>query len=318
MHNQEIQFVVICASDTRTQIMQKQFTDLDLDKDFDIHYDEAITVNNSPYDLEITYSMFPETKETLCCFLSHVKAMKWYIKNSLCPFLLLLEDDAAIQKLNFKQNLLNLILKFKKTEFDYISLGYIPNTISNNLFNHPIIKKNENVYWNLYKIYLHTTWGTQAQLFPRETVKSFLNIYDKDSIKNISKSIYDYLNNNKFYYVNTPRLQIDSLNGLLKHQSIVFPPMVIELKGSETLIGIGYNNNLKYEKFINAGRENVWKNGLIQGFYKLSDYYSYNDNDNVYNINISCNDFLFQKNNISKKNIKELIGRFNGSYNFFN
>jgi len=270
MCNQQIHFVVISVDKSRKKIMQKQFADLALDSVFDIHYEDGITIDNSPYDLTPRYYPFPETKETICCFLSHVKAMKWYLKNSNYPYLLLLEDDSALQKINFQQNLLELILQFEKKEFDYISLGYNIKTISNDFLKNPLIKKDKNVFWNLYKYYLHTTWGTQAQLFPRNVVEFYLSIYDKLSTQEIDQSIRSYLNKNEFYYTNPPRLQIDCLNGLLRHQAIAFPPLVIELNNIESIINKDTNN------------KNLWQQGQIKKLYKLNDYYSYHEkNDNL-------------------------------------
>ena len=265
--NEQVHFVVVSSDKSRKEIMQKQFTDLELDSVFDIHYEEAITVDNSPYALIPRYPPFPETKETLCCFLSHIKAMKWYLKNCNYPYLLLLEDDCAIQKINFKQNLLQLIPQLEKKEFDYISLGYHIKTISNDFLKNPLIKKHENVYWNLYKYYLHTTWGTQAQLFPRSVIEFYLSIYDKSSTQEIHQSICSYLDKNEFYYANPPRLQIDYLNGLLKHQAIAFPPLVIELNDVRSTI-----NKMTYTK-------KLWQEGAIRKLYKLNDYYSYDKKD---------------------------------------
>ena len=258
MKNQEIQFVIISADKSRKNLMQKQFVDLGLNSIFNIHYDDAIVVDNSPYEFKLKYSLFPESDRTICCFLSHVKAMKLYLENSNCPYLLLLEDDCAIQKINFQQNLLELIPQFRKKEFDYISLGYITKNVSNFFLKNPLIKKDKNVYWNLYKSYLHVIWGAQAQLFPRNIIEFYLSIYDKGTTKEIYQSIFSYLDKNEFYYVNPPRLQIDGLNGLLKHQAIVCPPLVIELNNTESLICTG-----NYQK---------WEEGAIKKLYKLSDY----------------------------------------------
>lgn len=296
MYNQDIQFVIISSDITRKEIMHKQFKDLELDSAFNIHYEDGITINNSPYDLKLIYPFDLERPleepEVLCCFFSHIKAMKWFIHNSNHPYLLLLEDDVAIQKINFKENLLELIPKFQNKKFDYISLGYLINNISDNLLNHPLIYKDNNLYWNLYKKYLHTTWGTQAQLFPRETVKSYLSIYDKSSTKDIKKSIYSYLDKNEFYYINPPRLQIDCLNGLLKHQCIVFPPMVIELNNINSLI----SKEQSYKR---------WEEGQIRGIYNLNNYYSYEDNK-------SSHKFFKKIKNEINANILEMFCRFVG------
>jgi GR25 family glycosyltransferase involved in LPS biosynthesis len=296
--NQEIQFVVISSDQDRKEVIQKQFKDLEINLDFDIFYSEGVIPDHNLYDFKSIYPLFKEDDKTLCCFLSHVKAMKWYIDNTNHPYLLLLEDDVALQKHNFKNKLLQLIPQFQINQFDYISLGYLPHNISLDFLKNPPIKNNENVYWNLYKIYLHTMWGTQAQLFPRKTVESLLSIYDKPNPIEILKSILNYLNNNQFYYINPPRLQIDGTNGLLKHQAIVFPPLVIELNNFKSLI-----ESKSFHK-------EIWIDGEIRNLYKLNDYYSYTqENNNFVNKNIS---FSYCKNLIFN-NIIELFCRFGSS-----
>lgn len=294
--NQEIQFVVISSDQNRKQTIDKQFKDIGIDLTFDIHYNEGITPNNASYDLISVYPPLRESKETLCCFLSHVKAMKWYIENTDHPYLLLLEDDVALPKNGFEKELLKLIPQFKINQFDYISLGYLPHNISIDLLKKSLVKNNKNIYWNLYKIYLHVTWGTQAQLFPRKTVESLLSIYDKPSTVDIIKSILNYLDKNQFYYINPPRLQIDGLNGLLKHQAIIFPPLIIELNKSKSLISDIDNH------------QEIWIDGEIRKLYKLNDFYSYEKENNL----SLKNQLLFSKNYIFH-NIAELVCKFGSS-----
>ena len=260
--NDKIQIIVISGCEERKKDVIQQFNDIELSQDFDIHFIDAITPKNSSIQLKPVHKRVPEKPGTLCCFLSHTKAMDWYITNSKLPYLLLLEDDCAIVKSGFKTKLLSLIDSFSFNEFDYISLGYHPTSIQIEYFKNPLTKRSNNVYWNLYKIRGYCLWGTQAQLFPRTTVESLVNIYKKQSFDETWKSISSYLLTNPEYNFNDIRIQIDALNSLIKHQALVFPPLVIEMRNNKSLIS-------------NTSDNLLWKRGEEKGLYSLTDFYSW-------------------------------------------
>ena len=128
-----------------------------------------------------------EEMGTLGCFLSHIKALDYFVNTpSLGEYCLIAEDDLSFEYLSF----------WKKTFWDYIpkdfnvvqlTVTYGPNELNNNA-----ISNNINVNLQKHKCYM---WGTGCYLIKRKAAERLLKLVpkvnNKYNLTNVKDAISD-------------------------------------------------------------------------------------------------------------------------------
>jgi hypothetical protein len=245
---------VYSASEERSNEMKRQFADLN----------DGITPINPPFELISQCDKLPETKPTICCLLSFIKALEYFVLHSKSKYAIFLEDDAALKKTELELYVKNIMKVYeeKSSEFDYISLGYNIGSIRPEIVNYEFLDHHMNVYWS--KQSTCTIWGTQAQLFSRKKAIELFNIIGgKKSCSDLYKTIELYKNKHGRITYNLVRLQLDAILPMVMKQAIVYPPIVIE------------RNNIKSLIIENHTHAKTWETAETQGIYLLKDFYSY-------------------------------------------
>jgi GR25 family glycosyltransferase involved in LPS biosynthesis len=261
-----IDVIVIYCNDERLTFMKNQLSELALP--FSITYFKAYNPENSADWISKTSPASPKLQ---CCFRSHIEAMNsWYNRESRASYLLILEDDVCLLKSGIQTQLDAVIETYKtKPTIDYISIGYLPNTLSKGMLNenlHQAKMKDttSNVYWDFSDADF-TIWGSQAQLFSAKNISNILALLRVESADTIYTHIPNYLTRHRYHQYKTVHPTIDALLPLLFSQAIVCPPLAVENNSPST---------------IHAGqqtRENIWKLAETKGMLRLSDYYSYEE-----------------------------------------
>lgn len=202
-----------------------------------------------------------------CCFKSHIDVMKmWLESSSRSDYLLILEDDVCLLKDDFVTKLRNIISIYSKTsDIDYVSIGYLPNTINKGLIHTHLQKytnNEENMYWGVHKLDF-TVWGSQAQLFTRSTIRKIVDLLYVNNADEIYTKISEYVKTNTVYQNKVIHPMIDVLLPLLFSQAIVCPPLAIENEMASTI------------HHDNSRRLTIWRMADKENMLKLGDYYSY-------------------------------------------
>lgn len=227
---ERIQFVVVSGSEERKQRLHQQFSELEID--CPIHYLEAKVL-----DVEASNDYVPSNatlieRRTILSTRSHICAIEFAGKESSPEFTLILEDDVALHKTEFKSKLIELLNTFDtliKPHSNVLSLGWIPN------YNYSNYKDRSSKYRldDIYKILLIFTPGTQAYLIKKEVAKEYTPLFKHDTHTALCKTMLEQKNS-----LVTDPLQLvafDNFGLRLLNQCVLFPPIVIEQE-SKSLI----------------------------------------------------------------------------------
>lgn len=258
----DVVFYVIYSKEERLEYMKKQISDLNIS--FDVKYFKAYTPEtNQEY---IIKNDGLSTEILQCCFKSHISAIKDFSENYPDKkYVCVLEDDVSILKEKFEEKFLNVLDKYDNNEeLDYLSIGYLPTTLTSYLDSEKLsLVKNQDdlIYYEFNKGF--TIWGAQAQIFSKKTSEKIVEILDKKTGYDVYESVITYLRYNEEKQNKQLYLTPDSLIPLLFSQGIVNPPLVIEGNFNSTI-----HNNSDSEI-----RYNNWKTYEKMGFIRISDYY---------------------------------------------
>jgi GR25 family glycosyltransferase involved in LPS biosynthesis len=257
---------IICCNTERENFVKNQMIDLKIT--FPIVYYKAFIPENSQEwlikdDNEINYN-----EKLQCCCRSHFEVIKEF-QSRKEDFLLILEDDVCLLKENFESKLKDCIKIYKENyhNLDFLTLGYLPTTLSGDPFNlyFPFCTKKENIVYDFKKI-SNTIWGTQAQLFSREKIDKILKVIDKPNGKELLESVKNYISKNGYYQYKNIYVTPDSILPSLFSQGVVESHLAIEKNyGLSTSV---HDSEMKE-------RKNSWIIGEKAGMYIISDFYSY-------------------------------------------
>jgi GR25 family glycosyltransferase involved in LPS biosynthesis len=255
----DIIFYVIWCNEERRNKVEQQLKTLKIP--YTINYFKASVPENSQ-DYIIKGNEVPEKLQ--CCFRSHIRALQDFV---VCypdfKYILILEDDVSLTIHDFVGKLKDVIRCYEDTpDIDYVSLGYLPTTISNA----PIHLKLDaltckgGVFYD-FKRADFTVWGSQAQLFSFKKAKTIANVLFRNSGKLVLESVKDHLTKNSRFQNKELHLMIDALLPLLFSQAIVCPPLVIEDNSFSTIHG------------DNKDRIESWKKSEKAGMFSFKDFF---------------------------------------------
>lgn len=228
-----IQVIVICCNEERRKFQQKQMEDLNLPYVFF----DAYTPETMGGYIGSKHVTCPEPDTVLCCFRSHVGALKMFVeKFPEKEYVVIAEDDVLIIN-NFMKELKQTINKFKANkEIDYISLGC-------GIGQKEIISTHSdgNLFWGNM-----TVWGATLQLFPMAIAKEMVQLLDKPETTVLYRDLLKKkhaMPNCMGYSNKMMRLQSDAVYSILWRQGSVWPTMAIEHEGFTSIITPGDSNN---------------------------------------------------------------------------
>lgn len=120
-------FIVISACEERRKKMVKRFQKLGVPYEL-VHYLDASTLENSQEYLECCKEKDDQTKKIMCCTRSHFRALEYASRDESPEYSIIVEDDVCFHKTNFIKMVEEIvkIWEVKLTEYDYVSLGWIP------------------------------------------------------------------------------------------------------------------------------------------------------------------------------------------------
>jgi GR25 family glycosyltransferase involved in LPS biosynthesis len=230
-----IQIIVVSASEKRKQTLEKQFLELNIT--CPIHYIDGKALDMYGGDEYIDQSLFSEPislidRRTILSTRSHIHAVELASMDTSPEFTLIVEDDIAIHKTKFKSTLIEIISKFDTliTPHSHIlSLGWIP-------CNHYSFYKDYKADYTLndkYKILLRLTPGTQAYLIKRTIAKQFIPLFKHDTYGSLRDTILGL--KNPLVTSEGQTIVFDDFGTKLLNQCILFPPIVIEQENTSLI-----------------------------------------------------------------------------------
>jgi len=253
-----IQIIVVTASDDRKATMERQFAELDIP--YPVHYLEAKILDKE------AVGYVPETmslidKRTVLSTRSHIRAIELAGRDSSPEFSLIMEDDVAIHKTDFKR-VLNEIMenhgKYVTGNSGIISLGWIPCVNYSEFMTRRFAAKID----ERYRVFNHFfTPGTQAYLIQRDVAKKHTPMFCHNSYENLRKAVLD--SDISAFNFNKDVIVFDDFGTKMLYQSILFPPVVIEQVNTSLIRGTV---------------ENPYWNQFFKGYENLkTQYWSFNN-----------------------------------------
>ena len=243
------QFIVVTASNERKQLMEEQFSTLNLP--VDVHYLEASIPSNSQAYLK---DCGKEEREygVLCCTRSHIRALEYASQNKdKYEYSIILEDDVAFLKNGFLSKIEEVIGNWNKYEnHKIVSIGWVP------CGNYETYTKfDETLSDDTIKIITDRYFpGTQGYIVKNDDIPymdslvrpTYIEMDDKLKTLNIYKELATHFGEKQ----NT--VTTDVLINRLFKQAIVFPPLMIEMDIPSML---GHNNINNYWATYFKGHE---------------------------------------------------------------
>jgi hypothetical protein len=282
-----IQIIVVTASDERKATMERQIAELDIP--YPVHYLEAKILDKEAVGY-VPETMSLINKRIVLSTRSHIRAIELAGRDSSPEFSLIMEDDVAIHKADFKRILNEIIENHKKYVSGHsgiISLGWIPCVNYSEFMTRRFAAKIN----DQYRVFNHFfTPGTQAYLIKRGVAKKHTPLFCHNSYENLKKAVLgsdirpcDY---------NKDVIVFDDFGTKMLYQCILFPPVVIE-QVSRSLIR-GTVENPYWEQFF-KGHESL-----------KTQYWSFSGKCNAFTkiipLGAHCNvSFLLQKLKIKKE-----------------
>jgi len=261
--SKDIIFYVIYCNDERLEFMKKQVSDLNLPYEF-VYFKSYLPETNLEW--EVKGDKFSSNK-LQCCFRSHISAIKDFTeKYPNKKYVCVLEDDVCLLKEGFESKLEEVLNKYSQNkEIDYVSIGYLPTNPTGYLTRErlSLVKNQDNlIYYEFDKGF--TIWGTQAQIFSKETSKKIVELLDRKTGKEVYDSVNKYVSKNEIKQNKQIYLTPDSLIPLIFSQGIVNPHLAIEGKFYSSI----------HAKQNSDFRQENWKTYSDMGYIKMSDYYN--------------------------------------------
>jgi GR25 family glycosyltransferase involved in LPS biosynthesis len=256
------QFIVITASKERKDKMNSLFKELDIQDNL-IYYLEASTPENSEeYFIDSSF-IENDTKKVICCAKSHFRAIEYAARDDSSEYSIILEDDAAFYKTNFLKIIEEIINNWQKhfNHCHYISLGWIPCNnydvykIKDNLKVKSITEINDNFCFlnDFYNV------GLQCYMVKKNKIKDIVCVLNKSSFEKFKQCLSEFMINK--YGKNFKKYSFEAVDFLLNRMmsfEIIFPPLVIEQKNTNSLLG--HENVKDYWNRYFSGHEEEMKN----------------------------------------------------------
>jgi GR25 family glycosyltransferase involved in LPS biosynthesis len=254
--HQDVEVSIISTGNSeRLEFMKKQFTDISFPYKYSIfnaHTPEnSIDYLNAPADDYMKGFTDKEIKMYQCGVRSHVDALYNCIQNSSAEYFLIIEDDVALRTdINIKGEIKRYISLMKThPDIHYISLSYRPlSSLDKDALIHTALDKLANndsdLYWGFEKMDTPIVWGAQAYLISRYYANKFVNLFKKNTVLELSKSVEEHYNLHTIKYSRrAPQLIIDALMPIFFNQAIVYPMLGVERYFSHSI-----SSNLELER----------------------------------------------------------------------
>lgn len=250
--HQDVEVSIISTGNSeRLEFMKKQFTDISFPYKYSIfnaHTPEKSTdYLNACADDYMKGFTDKEIKMYQCGVRSHVDALYNCIQNSSAEYFLIIEDDVALRTdINIKGEIKRYISLMKThPDIHYISLSYRP-LLSGDALIHTVLDKltnNSDLYWGFEKSGAPWVWGAQAYLISRYYANKFVNLFKKNTVLELSKSVKVHFDLDILYSCKVPQLIIDALMPIFFNQAIVYPMLGVERYFSHSI-----SSNLELER----------------------------------------------------------------------
>lgn len=291
-------FYTITASKDRKQKMEKQFEEIDFK--FQHNFYDACTPKNSVSWLNEKQQ---KNQNLQCCFRSYIELFKHFLLTNKEDYICIFEDDVGLLKENFSDKFQRVLDYFKTNDtIDYISIGYILNTLNNepipNVLNQ--LKCEDELYYDFSKANF-TIWGTQAQIFPRSTVTKILKLFDKKNVNELETELTEYVRKNGRKQNKSIDIAPDHIFPLCLSQGIIYPPLCLERPMPSTIFQNQQSNNERYQLMYDK----------LKQYVNINTYWGFDYDVFFYIISLSQ-----ERRCVLSKQLKDL--KFNKKYAFFN
>ena len=194
-----IQFVIVSGSEERKQRLQQQFSELKIE--CPIYYLEAKILDVEAGDDYVPSNATLIERRTILSTRSHICAIELAGKETSPEFTLILEDDVALHKTEFKSTLADIVNNFDtlvKPHSNVLSLGWIP--IYN--YSNYVERKSDYPLGDKHKLLLVLTPGTQAYLIKKDVAKAYTPLLKHKTNEALCKTMLKQ--NNSFIKITYP------------------------------------------------------------------------------------------------------------------
>jgi len=248
-----LQILVVSACDKRKAILEQQFKELDIS--YPIRYLEAKVLDAELPDY-VPDSATDAERRMILSTRSHIRAVELAGLDESPEFSLIIEDDIALHKTEFKSTLTNIVETYDTKVAPHssvISLGWIP---CNNYSFYPKLE-NPTVLNASYAIHQRFTPGTQAYLIKRSVANKYTPLLKHKTHKALCDTIL--AQKNPMITRETQLFVFDDFGTKLLNQCILFPPIVIEQPNVSLIRGTGDNPYwTQFFKGHEAVRDQYW------------------------------------------------------------
>lgn len=231
IQKEDIQIVVYYIDDERVAWIKNQFKELNIS--IDVKYTRGYTKDQLLEYMDEMNTKYKhiETENQLSCFKSFTQVVSEFFKNTNKNYLITLEDDSCLLLDDFEQKIIELIDLYNKnrTEFDYITAGYLPFDIKRLMDRN--ISVDKNIHWGMWKNSINEfddVWGGQMLILDRIICGEIVNLFDHDKISTIRKFVDMRLRLGVKYSSRANILLGDHILPILFRQSVCYPPLCIE------------------------------------------------------------------------------------------
>ena len=149
--------------------------------------------------------LFPEFDTTVCCFRSHIGALRHFINNSHADYCIIMEDDVSLLQSGFQTAIDDIVLAWNDhPNIDYIVIGHLLGDYSHNFANSCDVFE-----WEPKG---GAVWGFQAYIVRRESAARIVSKFDKPTTAVIRAAAWaDVANGIVMHEPRHLRLQSDSI-----------------------------------------------------------------------------------------------------------
>lgn len=241
--------IIICANEERRAYQQRQFSDLQLP--YKVMYFPGYTPNTSKSYIADYDDNCAENDETICCFRSHIGAIRQFINKSHADYCIILEDDVSLIKTGFQTQIDEILRAWKDyPDIDYVVVGYLLSDYS-----HDYAESCNAFEWEPRG---KVTWGFQAYIVRRDSAARIVSMFDKPNTAIIRAAAWKEIkrrNGKPPYERRYPRIQSDSLiPGFFK---AAYSKQLLAIEAPfASVITPDCANHKRWVRFIQSGRLN--------------------------------------------------------------
>jgi hypothetical protein len=173
--------VVIYTNDERRAFQEQQFSDLNLP--YNVMYFPGYTPATSKDYITDYDEQSKELDTTICCFRSHIGAMRHFIHNSHADYCMIIEDDVALLRSGFQKSINHILYSWKPhSEIDYIVVGRILSDKP-----HKFACRSDVFEWQPQE---QVVWGLQAYIVRRDSAARIVSRFDKPNTSAIREDVW--------------------------------------------------------------------------------------------------------------------------------